>query len=86
MSIFTKLSDDGFLSTCKNIYYIEYFLLHLIKKYYILTSITKVIKSNDEESSNLQKLKRIRNRCKPDSGVDYEEHLRAVYRKLRQVG
>ena len=54
--MFVKPSDDGFLLFCNFFYRIEAFLLHLIKKIYTIFNYYKVIKSNDEESSNLQKL------------------------------
>ena len=39
-SMFVKPSNDGFLLLHKKYYRINFFLLHLIKKYYILTSIS----------------------------------------------
>ena len=60
--MFVKPSDDGFLLFCNFFYRIEAFLLHLIKNVgnkkiiYTIFNYYKVIKSNDEESSNLQKL------------------------------
>lgn len=55
--MFVKPSDDGFLLFCNFFYRIEAFFIAFNKKIiYTIFNYYKVIKSNDEESSNLQKL------------------------------